>query len=387
MSSLTERPLLISPSLAATIGLEAALVYQLISDWLPLLESQPKQGQQWYLIDMAKLADQLPFWQPEQILQVLRTLTDLGLIIMGGALMSNVKNLRIALPQNGSATGASPQEATLSDPETPSPAAAAQPSLAAPPRHSQAVPGHSVIPANWRPDRAILDFLTKINRVESSFIEAQLPEFIAHYRDSGDTRASWNSTFSQYISRRWKKAQYQQIEAARNQPIDDDWQPSIDALEILRRDHISAAFIEDAIPEFVLYWRERGTADNNWNSRFIQHIRLQWAKFTRSVPNDQEITPIPANWRPDDAVFDILRMARIDAEFAQQQIPEFILYWRDSGQPQRSWNTKFLQHVKYRWAHSHQLGQHHGKQQTSGAGPAATDFIDKHTDRSWREGL
>lgn len=379
MSSLVERPLLVSPSLAATIGLEAALLYQLLAEWQVLLEGRLQQGQEWYLLDTAKLGGQLPFWESDKILQVLRILADQGLIIVGGALGSNVQNIRFALPQ---------REVPAPEVRSSAPPAAQTSSGVATRSPSQPVPGHTVIPGDWRPDRPCIEYLTRFNQVDPAFIQAQVPEFIAHYRESGETRASWTSTFSQYVSRRWKKAQYRKIEEARNQPIDDRWQPSLDALEILDRDGVTRGFVEDAIPEFILYWRERGTVDNNWNSRFIQHIRLQWARYTRAVHNEHEVAPISPHWQPDEAVFDILRMARIDPEFARQQIPEFVLFWRDSGQAHRSWNTKFLQHVKYRWAHSHQLGQDHARQrQASGTNPSATGFIEKHTDRSWADEL
>ncbi|MBW2940345.1 DnaT-like ssDNA-binding domain-containing protein [Zhongshania aquimaris] len=389
-AALVERPLLVSPSLAATLGLEAALLYQLIAEWLPLLTGRENQGQRWFLIDKDQLSKQLPFWDLNKIEEVLRTLHNQGLIIIGAALMSNAQNIRLALPKSQKADDAGvnqsphlaqPRQQTHHTSKPP----VGKPNSAPP---SRPVPGNNIIPADWLPDRAGLDYLTRFNQVEPAFIDAVLPEFIAHYRETGETRSSWNSAFSQYVSRRWKKQQYAKIEESRTQPIDGNWKPSLDALEILQRDHVSQYFIEDAIPEFILYWRERGTPDSNWNSRFIQHIRLQWARYTNTVSNENEIAPIKSNWQPNDAVFDILHMARIDAEFARAQIAEFILFWQDSGTAHRSWNTKFLQHVKYRWAHSHQLGQSNARQQqATGANQPATGFIEKHTDRSWADEL
>lgn len=374
---LLERPLLVSPSLATTIGLECALLYQLLSDWQPLLESRPRQGQNWLLLDRQRLEEQLPFWQSTEIDRVLQQLHDQGLIIIGGALISNARNIRFALPGR-------PISASTST-SRPAPQTAHQ-ALSRPPR--EAVPGRQMISADWRPDPAAVEYLSRFNRVSSAFIEACIPEFIAHYRETGEARSSWSSTFSQYVSRRWKKQQYAEIEQAKHQLIDNQWRPSQDAMDILLRDGISEHFIEDAIPEFILYWRERGTQDSNWNSRFLQHIRLQWARYTNAVSHEQAFVPISSDWQPSPEVFEILRMARIDADFARQQVPEFILFWRDSGQTQRSWNTKFLQHVKYRWAHSHQLDKYDARQQkASGSGQAATGFIDKHTDRSWADGL
>ncbi len=377
---LLERPLLVSPTLAATIGLEGALLYQLLAEWQPLLESRPRQGQDWHLLDRQRLEEQLPFWQSSEIDRQLQQLHDQGLIIIGGALISNARNIRFALPSRQGGTAPKPRPAA--------PAATTRSPAINSARPQQPVPGRQLISAEWRPDPAAIEYLTRFGRISSEFIDACLPEFIAHYRESGEARSSWSSTFSQYVSRRWKKQQYADIEQAKNQPIDSDWRPSHDALDILLRDNISQHFIEDAIPEFILYWRERGTLDSNWNSRFLQHIRLQWARYTNAVSHEQAFVPISNNWQPSPEVFEILRMARIDADFARQQVAEFILFWRDSGQAQRSWNTKFLQHVKYRWAHSHQLDKHDARQQrASGSGQAATGFIDKHTDRSWADGL
>jgi hypothetical protein len=390
-AALVERPLLVSPSLAATLGLEAALLYQLLAEWLPLLTGRESQGQHWFLIDKDQLVKQLPFWDLSKIEDVLRTLHDQGLIIIGAALMSNAQNIRLALPRHQQPEQvASSNQALKTAPLSTQQHHIAKPLTAkptsAPPSHP--VPGNNIIPAEWLPDRAGLDYLTRFNQVDPAFITAVLPEFIAHYRETGETRSSWNSAFSQYVSRRWKKRQYAKIEESRTQPINDSWKPSHDALEILERDHVSRHFIEDAIPEFILYWRERGTPDSNWNSRFIQHIRLQWARYTNTVSNENEVAPIKSGWQPNDAVFDIFHMARIDPEFARAQVAEFILFWQDSGTAHRSWNTKFLQHVKYRWAHSHQLGQSNARQQqATGTNQKATGFIEKHTDRSWADEL
>ena len=95
---LLERPLLVSPTLAATIGLECALLYQLLADWQPLLEVRPRQGQDWLLIDRQRLEEQLPFWQSANIDRLLQQLHDQGLIIIGGALISNARNIRFAMP-------------------------------------------------------------------------------------------------------------------------------------------------------------------------------------------------------------------------------------------------------------------------------------------------
>ena len=55
------------------------------------------------------------------------------------------------------------------------------------------------------------------------------------------------------------------------------------------------------------------------------------------------------DWMPNQNCFDVLKLARIDEKFARDQLPEFKIYWLDSNQVITSWNSKFIQHVKYKW--------------------------------------
>jgi hypothetical protein len=138
----------------------------------------------------------------------------------------------------------------------------------------------------------------------------------------------------------------------------------------------------------VLYWQERGDTTTTWNTKFIQHVKRQWARFTSTLQHDTEPKRIPADWQPSDDVFDILKLAMIDADFARRLVPEFVLYWKESNQLYSSWNTKFLQHVKYCWANQHLRVSHEGQQNTAGTNsPATSSFVAKHTDRSWADGL
>jgi len=181
--------------------------------------------------------------------------------------------------------------------------------------------------------------------------------------------------------RQWRHEQQNGHAQPKRQAPQQDWYPSDDALQILERSGVNRAFIEDAIPEFVLYWRERGEANGTWNSKFIAHIRRQWASFSNALEHERDPHPIPVSWRPNEDVYDILRLANIDVQFADEQLPEFILFWRDAGTAHRSWNTKFLQHVKYQWA-----SRHHLRGAKNVAEPARSTF-DQLTDRSWATGL
>ena len=172
--------------------------------------------------------------------------------------------------------------------------------------------------------------------------------------------------------------------------LDNNWRPSADAMEIMARSGIDQSFIEQAIPEFILYWRERGAAPRELNSKFIQHIRIQWTRYCSSLEHSTEPRRIKDNWQPSQDVFDILKMSHIDEAFARSLLPEFIVYWKESNQTQTSWNSKFLQHVKYHWAKSHQIAQteqaNAGYQGPGGTGRTRDRSLrDDLTDTSWAE--
>lgn len=61
-------------------------------------------------------------------------------------------------------------------------------------------------------------------------------------------------------------------------PITANWHPSLQALEILSQQGISATFAEACIPEFRLYWMERGDARPGWDASFVNSVKRSWEK-------------------------------------------------------------------------------------------------------------
>ena len=100
----------------------------------------------------------------------------------------------------------------------------------------------------------------------------------------------------------------------------------------------------------MLYWRERGAVHGAWNSKFIEHIRRQWAKFSASFGRDDTPNLIPDQWKPSTECYEILQLAEIDESYAYSRVPEFVMYWKDSKQVNPSWNTVFLRFIKQDWA-------------------------------------
>ena len=97
------------------------------------------------------------------------------------------------------------------------------------------------------------------------------------------------------------------------------------------------------------YWKEKKFKSNEWNSIFLNHVRRQWARYKNIIEDNVSPKKMTHDWVPNQNCLDVIKLARIDEKFAKDQIPEFKIYWLDSNQVMTSWNSKFIQHVKYRW--------------------------------------
>ncbi|MEX2333742.1 MAG: DnaT-like ssDNA-binding domain-containing protein, partial [Pseudohongiella sp.] len=275
--------------------------------------------------------------------------------------------------------------------ESSAPAPSAKVALASAGKTAEAGRGSAAyIAPDWQPGDEWLS-LCRQHGVPDAFARELVPGFVMYWRDRAQSRFSWGNAFYKHVLREWRQEQTRRGAAELETTMSAQWQPSQDAVEILCNAGINEAFIEDAVPEFVLYWRERGAQNGTWNTRFIEHIRRQWARYKVSVVNDGVPRPISENWQPSAEVFDVLRLAEIDEDFARSKVPEFVLYWRDTGQPQASWNTRFLQFIKYSWARRLDAGAATGlthardKQSAESGGKGLEATFRRFTDRSWAE--
>ncbi len=62
------------------------------------------------------------------------------------------------------------------------------------------------------------------------------------------------------------------------QRIAPDFQPSQSAYEIGFSAGMTKDFIDELIPEFIVYWEESRGKKKSWNSTFINHIKHQWSR-------------------------------------------------------------------------------------------------------------
>ena len=373
MSSLIpERHLVISPSLAATIGLEEAVLLGYLSTLKHFSQGELSRGFDWYRVSAADLQTELAFWQLRDLQRICTSLRDKGIILISSPPLTDSAELRFAFNRNERASNSKPAQVPA---ETTS--------------HSPAkFQSARTISANWQPDDTTLALIGQ-RGIPSSFAESQIAAFVQYWHERGEARHTWGNRFVQQVLREWQRfeatqgSEPWQAEDSRQTTGASDpvamhrgWRPSQDATEILRiQTGVSPSFIEDAIPEFILFWSEKGEKSNTWNARFITHVKRQWACFQHAVENDSDPRPLPEDWQPSADCWDVLRLARIDDAFAHQQLPEFILYWRDRNEARASWNTTFLQFIKRQWQIQHDASTSESTRNRK--------LIDDLTDTSW----
>jgi len=158
-----------------------------------------------------------------------------------------------------------------------------------------------------------------------------------------------NFQLLKYLIRAWRQEEKKEKTEAEKVLIEKDWTPSEDVISILESADMESDFIRKCIPEFIVYWTEKQFKSNEWNSIFINHVRRQWARYKNIIEDNVSPKKMTHDWMPNQNCLDVIKLARIDEKFAKDQIPEFKIYWLDSNQVMTSWNSKFIQHVKYRW--------------------------------------
>ena len=185
--------------------------------------------------------------------------------------------------------------------------------------------------------------------IPKEFVLSQLREFIQFYREKKEQNRSWDIKFLRYVVKQWRFEEIKNNIETKRKPINKDWLPDQEALKILLKAGVTTEFINKEIPEFTLYWGDRGEISDTWNSKFIAQVRRQWAKSQNLIENADLPTPISMNWLPSEDFYAVLSLTDINRDFADSSIKEFILYWKETGQSHNSWNSKFFQHVKYLW--------------------------------------
>jgi hypothetical protein len=158
-----------------------------------------------------------------------------------------------------------------------------------------------------------------------------------------------------------------------------NWVPSSDCIALARRRCIGVPdlqhdFVEDAIPEFILYWRGRPSVfmdPGKWDTTFLKHVAKQWEIFRAALNNPNSLPrPLPADFYPSEKTIADLAVAGMDEEGMLGSLDRFKRYHLEKGELSCTWHYRFHQ-----WALDDQL-RYLSKN---------IPIEQKLTDRSWAE--
>ena len=306
--------------IANTIGLEEAV----------LLEHLKQEESLYGQVSMQQICSDISFWSNEKIFEVLTQLIKTGLIN---------ETIVDGIPHFSSK------------------------------KHNKKTP--TSYRDKWVPDKDVIDQINEYG-IPEDFANLQIDDFKKLNQERNEKDINWGVKFLRFVIKKWRHKEVEDNKKMKTKPIDKNWVPDMDAKEILINSGINEDFIDKEVPEFVLYWTERKEESDIWNSKFIAHIRRQWGRFKEIKENDNSPSIMTSDWSPNSDFFDILEMTEIPKEFAENAKLEFVMYWKESGQSLNSWNSKFLQHVKYQWERANK-----------GQTPQLSKQIDKRIESSW----
>jgi len=185
--------------------------------------------------------------------------------------------------------------------------------------------------------------------IEEDFLGDQLPSFNLFWKGKDLKPHLKESKFLQYALKNWREKEKIEYQESKKVLIDNNWQPSEDARSILKGLEIGDSFIENLLPEFILFWKEKRIKSNSWNSTFLNHAKKQWARKNFKLDSDKEDQPMSKDWLPSEDCIKVLEVTNIPVDFIESKIPEFRLYWIDAGEISPNWNNKFINFIKNSW--------------------------------------
>ena len=147
------------------------------------------------------------------------------------------------------------------------------------------------IDPDWQPSEDTLEII-KMTSISNDFVNLKLKEFRIYWTERGQKKNNWNITFLDFIRREWAK----ENNSNKGLPytIDEKWSPDEDVFDILSLSDISRDSALKYLREFILYWKDKGTAFTTWNSKFIDHVKRRHminANMSDNEKNKEYIEP------------------------------------------------------------------------------------------------
>lgn len=197
-----------SVELAASVGLEEAVLVQQLKTVYRHQPATQRDGLPWLHVSHAYLLDLLPFWDLATLLRLCDSLAKLGLLRIdrdNGARDC----LLLALDDGRSAPAPVPAPASRREPEPAARPAAApaetarRGSAAGRPRRGEGEP----LPPDFTPSEDMLELLERFHGVPRAFALAQLEDFTLYWRERASAGHAWQNRFKQHVQWHWRKQQ------------------------------------------------------------------------------------------------------------------------------------------------------------------------------------
>ena len=343
-SLLPERSVQFSPSLAAAIGVEASILLQhlqLLSE--TAVSPEPLKNRQGFdkeslHTSYAALESQLPFWSTDTIRRIMHELDELGMLQLSSQPRTAQETFRLSLSSTRKQSAVAHSAGQAAPQPTPSSLSGAskitqhwRPDAAALDRLAQhGVPTefvqslipeftfywrerneashawsskfvqhatrrwqqqqqynsasqqpHDAIEKSWQPSEDALEILERMG-INRNFIVDAIPEFILYWQERNEPVGTWNSKFVAHTKRQWARFTNTLKNDTDPSVIPREWSPDPDVMEVLALANIDASFAKSLIPEFVIYWRERGELHHSWGTKFLQYVKRKWSNNHRT---------------------------------------------------------------------------------------------------------
>ena len=215
MSLIPEKAIVISPTLAATIGLEETVLLQLLQECISHGSPVSSSGFDWITLPSDKLLELAPFWGQDDFRRLSASLHEKGLLLIGGGPFTAHHDFRFAFNENSNAVSPGMADRSTN--------IALAPTTSNP--HSAKTIGGS-----WQPSEDALRQLAQLG-VTREFAQQQIPQFVAYWRERNVPRHSWESKYIKEVWRQWQQAETTQNRRRKEISVTGEWRPSADALD------------------------------------------------------------------------------------------------------------------------------------------------------------
>ena len=124
-----------------------------------------------------------------------------------------------------------------------------------------------------------------IAKIPSEFLNLKIKEFKIYWIERGQQKNNWNSTFIDFLRREWSK----EVNSNKTTPyvLDESWFPDDDVFDLLNLSEITKDSALKYLREFILYWKDKGSAFTTWNSKFIDHVKRRYM-MDNEIGNNEE---------------------------------------------------------------------------------------------------